>query len=103
MDGRGPGGRSHGNHHPSICPYGFFATADGAVQISVGSEGLWHRFCEGFGIDPDTPGISYEPPTGRQPEAGDRDGQVAFAPYCTVDLLERNSTESGFRQGKFAM
>ena len=51
-------GEAQGNHHPSICPYGLFPTADGAVQISVGSEGLWHRFCDGFGIDPDRDGMA---------------------------------------------
>jgi crotonobetainyl-CoA:carnitine CoA-transferase CaiB-like acyl-CoA transferase len=54
-------GRAQGNHHPSICPYGLFPTADGAVQISVGSEGLWHRFCDGFGIDPDLDGMATNP------------------------------------------
>ena len=54
-------GEAQGNHHPSICPYGLFPTADGAVQISVGSEGLWHRFCDGFGIDPDTEGMATNP------------------------------------------
>ena len=51
-------GQAQGNHHPSICPYGLFPTADGAVQISVGSEGLWHRFCDGFAIDPDLDGMA---------------------------------------------
>jgi len=37
-------GTAQGNHHPSICPYGAFHTADGIVQISVGSEALWRRF-----------------------------------------------------------
>ncbi|WP_435741687.1 CaiB/BaiF CoA transferase family protein [Nocardioides sp. SYSU DS0663] len=35
--------RAMGNHHPSIAPYGLFATGDGAIQIAVGSEGLWRR------------------------------------------------------------
>src|SRR3954447_26281177 len=26
-----------GNHHPSICPYGLFRTADAPVQVAVGS------------------------------------------------------------------
>jgi len=50
-------GRAQGNHHPSICPYGLFHCADGAVQLSIGSEGLWRRFCAGFGIDPDADGL----------------------------------------------
>ena len=51
-------GRAQGNHHPSIAPYGLFHCRDGAVQISVGSEGLWQRFCAGFGIDPATEGLA---------------------------------------------
>jgi crotonobetainyl-CoA:carnitine CoA-transferase CaiB-like acyl-CoA transferase len=43
-------GVAQGNHHPSIAPYGLFRCADGAVQIAVGSEGLWQRFCAEFGI-----------------------------------------------------
>ncbi|WP_445258696.1 CaiB/BaiF CoA transferase family protein [Nocardioides aurantiacus] len=51
-------GRAQGNHHPSITPYGLFHCRDGAVQISVGSEGLWKRFCAGFDVDPATPGLA---------------------------------------------
>lgn len=45
-------GRAQGNHHPSIAPYGLFRCRSGAVQIAVGSEVLWHRFCGAFGLDP---------------------------------------------------
>ena len=51
-------GRAQGNHHPSIAPYGLFRCRDGAVQIAVGSEGLWRRFCEGFGLDPAADGLA---------------------------------------------
>ena len=47
-------GQAQGNHHPSISPYGLFHCRDGSVQIAVGSEGLWRRFCEGFGVDATT-------------------------------------------------
>src|SRR6478735_4157696 len=50
-------GRAAGNHHPSICPYGLFHCRDGAVQISVGSEGLWRRLCAEFGLDPAAEGM----------------------------------------------
>src|SRR6185436_20914255 len=50
-------GRAQGNHHVSIAPYGLFHCADGFVQIAVGSEGLWQRFCAGFDLDPATPGL----------------------------------------------
>ncbi|UER55287.1 CoA transferase [Kineosporiaceae bacterium SCSIO 59966] len=49
---------AQGNHHPSICPYGLFRCADGAVQIAVGSEGLWQRFCAEFGLDATADGLA---------------------------------------------
>jgi crotonobetainyl-CoA:carnitine CoA-transferase CaiB-like acyl-CoA transferase len=54
-------GKAQGNHHASIAPYGLFGCADGAVQIAVGSEALWKRFCAGFDIDPDTDGLATNP------------------------------------------
>jgi crotonobetainyl-CoA:carnitine CoA-transferase CaiB-like acyl-CoA transferase len=51
-------GRAQGNHHVSIAPYGLFHCADGFVQIAVGSEGLWRRFCDGFELDPAAPGLA---------------------------------------------
>jgi len=50
--------RAQGNHHPAVAPYGLFRCSDGAVQIAVGSEGLWSRFCAGFGLDPDVEGLA---------------------------------------------
>ena len=81
-------GEAQGNHHPSICPYGLFPTADGAVQISVGSEGLWHRFCDGFAIDPDREGMA------TNSQRVDRRGDVIelvstiFRAYDTEPLLK---------------
>jgi crotonobetainyl-CoA:carnitine CoA-transferase CaiB-like acyl-CoA transferase len=51
-------GRAQGNHHASIAPYGLFGCSDGSVQIAVGSESLWQRFCAAFDIDPATPGFA---------------------------------------------
>ncbi|MCW2764951.1 MAG: L-carnitine dehydratase/bile acid-inducible protein [Nocardioides sp.] len=41
-----------GDHHPSIAPYGMFATATAPVQIACGSEGLWRALCDALGWDP---------------------------------------------------
>src|ERR1700754_2213449 len=42
--------------HPSICPYGAFATSDGAlVLISIQNEREWASFCAGFLDAPDLP------------------------------------------------
>lgn len=45
-------GEAQGNHHPSLAPYGLFATADGAIQVAIGSESLWRSFCTVVGLDP---------------------------------------------------
>jgi formyl-CoA transferase len=34
-----------GNAHPMIAPYDTFPVADGHVNIAVGNDGLWARFC----------------------------------------------------------
>jgi formyl-CoA transferase len=38
-----------GNHHATIVPYGTFATRDGHVNIAVGSDAQFKRFCETLG------------------------------------------------------
>jgi crotonobetainyl-CoA:carnitine CoA-transferase CaiB-like acyl-CoA transferase len=40
-----------GNAHPLIAPYDTFATKDGYVNIAVGNDGLWIRFCQAMGLD----------------------------------------------------
>ena len=40
-----------GDHHPSIAPYGMFATASAPIQIACGSEGLWRNLCTALGLD----------------------------------------------------
>ena len=39
-----------GNAHPMIAPYDTFATADGYVNIAVGNNSLWERFCTALDI-----------------------------------------------------
>nr|MDT0661219.1 CoA transferase [Micromonospora sp. DSM 115978] len=82
-------GLASGNHHSSISPYGLFRCANGAVQIAVGSEGLWRRFCEGFGLDPDEPGLATN---GQRAAARTRVIELiekVFADWQAVDLLQR--------------
>jgi crotonobetainyl-CoA:carnitine CoA-transferase CaiB-like acyl-CoA transferase len=44
-----------GDHHPSIAPYGMFATGTAPVQIACGSENLWRALCGAFGWDATEP------------------------------------------------
>ena len=39
-----------GNAHPLIAPYDTFATEDGYVNIAVGNDPLWLRFCAAVGL-----------------------------------------------------
>lgn len=82
-------GEASGNHHPSICPYGLFETADGAVQIAVGSEGLWKRFCEGFGFTLDAPGMASNPQRVANSKRVNEMVQARFAYYNTDELLAK--------------
>ena len=82
-------GAAGGNHHPSICPYGLFTCADGLIQLSCGSEGLWQKLAQGFGIDPFAPGFA----TNRE-RVGNRDRVIetlnaAFAEIPHADLMVR--------------
>jgi crotonobetainyl-CoA:carnitine CoA-transferase CaiB-like acyl-CoA transferase len=41
--------RQLGNAHPTIVPYDTYATADGYVNLAVGNDALWKRFCTALG------------------------------------------------------
>jgi crotonobetainyl-CoA:carnitine CoA-transferase CaiB-like acyl-CoA transferase len=38
-----------GNHHATIAPYGTFRTVDGEINVAVGSDAQYLRFCEALG------------------------------------------------------
>ncbi len=38
-----------GNAHPSIAPYDTFQTADGYINLAVGNDAIWQRFCAALG------------------------------------------------------
>ncbi len=82
-------GQAQGNHHASISPYGLFRCADGAVQIAVGSEGLWHDFCEGFDLDPDLVGFATNPERVSRREEVVALVEAVFADWKAEDLLAR--------------
>ena len=92
-------GAAGGNHHPSISPYGLFRCRDGSVQIAVGSEGLWQRFCAGFGIDPDVDGLSTNPLRVARRERVIEIVEGAFADWDAEPLLARLA-EVGVPAGK---
>jgi crotonobetainyl-CoA:carnitine CoA-transferase CaiB-like acyl-CoA transferase len=92
-------GRAQGNHHPSICPYGLFRCRDGVVQIALGSEGLWRRFCAGFGLDPDAEGFATNPERVAHRDEVNALVDGAFADWDAAPLLARLD-ELGVPSGK---
>jgi crotonobetainyl-CoA:carnitine CoA-transferase CaiB-like acyl-CoA transferase len=67
--------------HPSICPYGAFATADGAlVLISIQNEREWAGFCAGFLSEPDLAGApGFDSNNARVANRPTVDGHIAAA------------------------
>ena len=43
--------RPMGNKHPAISPFATLATADGVMNIAVGNDDIWHRFCGVLGME----------------------------------------------------
>ena len=91
--------KAEGPHHPSICPYGLFHSADGTVQIAVGSEGLWQRFAPAFGLPVDGPDFATNADRVRNGPAVRGAVERAFAQYRSADLLAKLS-EVGVPSGE---
>ena len=70
-----------GGHHPSIAPYGMFATATAPVQIACGSEKLWQALCAELGIDPEREGMATNPERVRN-----RDAVIALIEELLADV-----------------
>ncbi len=92
-------GRAQGNHHPSISPYGLFRCADGTVQIAVGSEGLWRRFCAAFDISPDLDGMATNPERAANREKVVELVEELFSSWPAEELLTKLA-EAGVPAGK---
>lgn len=39
-----------GNRHQTVTPYDTFQTSDGHVNVAIGNDSLWRRFCQVFGL-----------------------------------------------------
>jgi formyl-CoA transferase len=49
LTGKAPGWG--GNCHPLIAPYELFKTKDSYVNVAVGNDSLWARFCQSLGLE----------------------------------------------------
>ncbi len=81
--------------HPSICPYGAFATAEGTlVLISIQNEREWAKFCEIVLLAPDLPRQpGFDNNTNRVANRAMVDGRVAEG----IGELTRAQAEKRFR------
>ncbi|MEI2275983.1 CoA transferase [Paenarthrobacter ilicis] len=80
---------AQGNHHPSIAPYGLFRCLDGAVQISVGSDALWRKFCAAFRLDAEDPLLASNADRVRNRQRTIEVVERAFADCAAAGLLEK--------------
>ena len=101
-EGTGRAPERVGLAHPSICPYGAFPLADGAlVLISIQNEREWRRFCADFLRDPDLPTRpGFESNNARVGNRPAVDGLVAGA-FATLSRAEaaRRLREAGTAYG----
>jgi crotonobetainyl-CoA:carnitine CoA-transferase CaiB-like acyl-CoA transferase len=87
-----------GDHHPSIAPYGMFATSTAPIQIACGSEGLWRDLCGALGRDPAEDGLATNPErvANRDRLIAELEAQFADSPAeHWLDLLSRAGVPSG--------
>lgn len=90
---------ANGNHHPTIVPYGLFRCADGAVQIAVGSDGLWRKFADGFDLDAEALGFTTHSDRLERRAEVIEVVESRFASWTSQDLLARLS-ELGVPAGR---
>ncbi|MCQ4161619.1 CoA transferase [Roseomonas sp. GC11] len=94
-EGTGQAPRRVGLAHPSICPYGAFSTADGAlVLFSIQNEREWARFCATVLRQPELPATpGFESNNARVAQRPVVDGLIArhFATLTRAEAAARLS------------
>lgn len=78
-----------GNHHPTVCPYGLFPTADAGIVIAVGNDAIWERFSAVLGL---------EDPDGRHARNRDRVADRAAVEELVSERLRERPAERWLRQ-----
>lgn len=80
-----------GNAHPMIAPYDTFRTADGYVNIAVGNDSLWQRFCGALGLGACLADSRLQSNAGRSTNRGDLYAllEPALAALTTDEVVAR--------------
>ena len=99
-EGTGTAPKRVGLAHPSICPYGAFATADDhLVLISIQNEREWAKFCEAVLGEPNLPGQpGFESNNARVANRRDVDGKVVRV----FGALPRDAVAARLRRAQIA-
>jgi crotonobetainyl-CoA:carnitine CoA-transferase CaiB-like acyl-CoA transferase len=80
--GEAPG--REGNHHATIAPYGTFKVRDGFINVAVGSDGQYQRFCEAL----DAPELASDPRFATNPQ------RQAARSALTLEIGRRLASDS---------
>jgi crotonobetainyl-CoA:carnitine CoA-transferase CaiB-like acyl-CoA transferase len=80
-----------GNHHATIAPYGTFRTADGEINVAVGSDAQYLRFCEALAAPELAEDPRFRTNAGRQAVRSElaREIERRLADATSADWLQR--------------
>lgn len=80
-----------GNRHQTIVPYDTFSTADGYVNLAIGNDRLWGRFCEAFGLADAAadPRFATNAARAAHQQALYATMNAALAPYTTAEVMAK--------------
>lgn len=65
-----------GNHHPLTAPMGVYRARDGYLNLAVGSESMWRRFCDAIG----------RPALAEDPRFATNQARVAHRPVLNAEI-----------------
>ncbi len=85
-----------GNRHPIITPYDTFPTADGFINIAVGNDAIWERFCNVLGLEEARDDPHFRTNADRSAHRAEVYAIVnaAFARHTTAELVDLLDTAS---------
>lgn len=80
-----------GNAHPIVAPYDTYPTADGYVNIAVGNDAIWQRFCTAMELDAYRDDPRFETNAGRITNLNELNQIVnaALGRFSTEEVVKR--------------
>ena len=83
-----------GNAHPIVAPYDTYPTADGYVNIAVGNDTIWQRFCRAMDLNVYCDDDRFETNAGRITNLAELNKLVnaAMSQFSTEEVVQRLDT-----------